>query len=57
MGLTKRETATILAALRLFQKRRAEGERMPHFEDELPLDDLEIDELCERINTAHEGEG
>jgi hypothetical protein len=54
MTLTKRETATLLAALRLFQNRRAEGERMPHFEDEVPLDDLEIDDLCERINTEED---
>lgn len=51
--LNSRELATVLAALRTAQEDRPIFEQMPHFEDdELPLSDDEIDDLCERINTA-----
>ena len=61
MKLDKRETATILAALRLFQEELDHyepteghmaidiGER-EHFVDVEPLTSDEIDELCEKIN-------
>ena len=48
--LTYRELSTILAALRLFQSERDWGRDLPHFDDCTPLDDAEIDELCERLN-------
>jgi len=47
---TDKQTATLLAALRLFQRNRKDGEAMPHFEDEEPLNDEEIDALSESIN-------
>lgn len=57
--LLDREVATLLAALRLFQERRAEGESMPHFFGTSPdepgvevLNDEEIDNLCEEINNG-----
>jgi hypothetical protein len=52
-NLTSRELATVLAALRLFQKERGGFNRpewFPHFEDVKPLTDLLIDDLCERLN-------
>jgi hypothetical protein len=56
MNLDKRETATVLAALRYFQ---AEGTttiiNMPQFNEGTdPLTGRQIDRLCERINTDHE---
>ena len=48
MKLTKRELATILAALRKFQERPSNG--MEHFENCKPLKRNEIDRLCERLN-------
>jgi hypothetical protein len=53
--LSDRELATVLAALRHWQRQR---ERTPgalpggphHFEDVTPLSAQEIDELCERLN-------
>ncbi|MFC1601260.1 hypothetical protein ACFL34_02825 [Candidatus Sumerlaeota bacterium] len=49
MNFTKRETAHILAALRLSQQ--DDISHMPHFEDgEEPLNDKQLDELCQRIN-------
>jgi len=54
--LTGKELATVLAALRLFQTRRPEGEAMVHFRalpgwpGHQPLNDEEIEELCERLN-------
>ena len=48
MKLTKRELATILAALRKFQERPSNG--MEHFESCKPLKPNEIDRLCERLN-------
>jgi hypothetical protein len=54
--MNKRETATVLAALRTFQKEH-EGYRnaMPHFEEVKPLNDEEIDTLCEQINLGEKG--
>ncbi len=51
--VTTKETATILAALRLFQSTigiDSEGvNQMPHFIDQDPLTAAEVDDLCERI--------
>ena len=50
---TKRELATVLAALRFFQRQRFgfdHPEWSEHFVDAKPLDDVEIDQLCERLN-------
>lgn len=54
-GLTQRELATILAALRYWQHDLAENEDGPispeHFGDSTtPLTVEEIDTLCERLN-------
>ena len=55
MKLTDRETATMLAALRHYQHNTEFDQRQEgspeHFEDQEPLDDEEIDNLCEKINT------
>jgi len=48
ISYNRRELATILAALRLFQKQHPDTE---HFEDVEPLNDDEIDSLCERLNS------
>jgi hypothetical protein len=48
--LNDRELATVLAALRTAQEDRPIFEQMPHFEDVEPLDDDEIDALCEELN-------
>lgn len=48
--LTNRETATILCALRLFQDSAHGNWCEDHFEEETPLSDAEIDDLCERLN-------
>jgi hypothetical protein len=49
------ELATVLAALRHFQRNTLEDYRAKnypeHFSDIEPLKDAEIDELCERLNT------
>lgn len=50
MKLNARELATVLAALRLFQEHRPE--QMIHFTEVTPLNGLEIDALCERVNHA-----
>lgn len=56
MKLTKRETATVLAALRNWQQDLQEGGLIPkedlpyHFESDEPLKTEEIDALCEKIN-------
>jgi hypothetical protein len=57
--LTDRELATVLVALRFWQEEVLEEgtgeipERfLGHFEDDAPLDFGEVDELCERLNTA-----
>jgi len=54
--LTEREVAQLLAALRNWQI-DSENEDLVeafagHFEDHAPLDDNEIDALCERLNFA-----
>jgi hypothetical protein len=52
-NLTSRQLATVLAALRLFQKERGGFNRpewYPHFADVKPLTDRQIDTLCERLN-------
>lgn len=55
MTLNKRETATVLAALRYFQRQPRNVVRgsliQLHFDDVKPLSDEQIDSLCERINT------
>lgn len=57
MKLDKRETATVLAALRTWQILGFGNSDRPPFADildtgdcEPPLDESEIDDLCERIN-------
>jgi hypothetical protein len=55
--LTARETATVLAALRLWQKElQRHGPSLPennlHFADHSPLSVAEIDGLCEWFNLA-----
>lgn len=55
MNFDKRETATVLAALRFYQANFYDTEQMKeemcfHFTDDEPLDHDQIDELCERIN-------
>ena len=63
MNLNKRETATILASLRYFQRLPGNVRRgsllSAHFEDNFgsvmkQLTDEQIDSLCERINIDHE---
>ncbi len=48
MKLRKRELATVLAALRMFQARPST--ETGHFEDVRPLGAKKIDGLCERLN-------
>jgi hypothetical protein len=58
--LTDRELATLLAALRTWQRTVAEEHAQElvsssHFEDGIsPLTAEEIDELCERLNFSDE---
>jgi hypothetical protein len=56
--LTDREVATLLAALRNWQTDSLNEDLAEafsgHFEDYDPLDDFEIDALCERLNFAGE---
>jgi hypothetical protein len=47
--LNERELATVLAALRIFQ--RDPDPTMEHFDEVEPLSADEIDELCEELNT------
>ena len=59
MKLTKEETATVLAALRMWQADVVEEDSFPidfcdHFTDVLPLTTEEIDALCEKINLGEE---
>src|SRR5439155_23819734 len=57
MDLTARELATVLAALRYWQRSLTEGATPPiteQFADATPLDAGAIDELCERLNTQPE---
>lgn len=54
MNINNRELATVLAALRHWQDTVPYNDRdaMPHFDEETyPLDDYEINVLCEEINT------
>ena len=54
MNLNSRELATVLAALRHFQKINDKAASYPchfAFEGVTPLTDNQIDSLCERINT------
>ena len=53
--LSARELATVLAALRCFQKSLAQGKdaalrALPHFTECEPLSATDIDLLCERLN-------
>jgi len=54
--LTSRELATVLAALRYWQRDLESADEIfdsgDHFVDQLPLTAAEIDELCERLNCA-----
>ena len=62
MNLNEREVATVLAALRYWKERTYFSDRryhtrfdddFPHFNDtNTPLNDDEIDDMCERINTC-----
>ena len=57
MQLTERELATILAALRYWQRTLQKDGQPPvteHFTEATPLDEEEIDELCERLNLSAE---
>lgn len=55
--LTTRELATVLAALRHWQRyldtsaRKFVRAEYEHFTDEAPLTPRQIDDLCERLNT------
>jgi hypothetical protein len=51
--LSARELATVLAALRFWQDEMSPhpgGCYPEHFEGTTPLDSLEIDDLCQRLN-------
>lgn len=57
MTFTEQQTATLLAALRLFQQQHLHKRiydlppnLMPYFDEHKALNPNEIDELCERIN-------
>lgn len=58
MKLTDREVSTILAALRLYQQEANEGGADDFYAiasslgEYQPLDNFEIDDLCERLNLA-----
>jgi len=56
INLTDREHATVIAALRHFQNDLNEDQRKEaypeHFCLNLPLNNQEIDSLCERINLS-----
>lgn len=60
ISINSQELAMILAALRLVQDLRDEPDlgwveyihAMPHFESEKPLEEYEIDALCERMNVT-----
>jgi hypothetical protein len=58
--MTPRELATVLAALRLFQKERGGFNRpewSDHFADVKPLTNRQIDALCERLNCGGKDDG
>jgi hypothetical protein len=52
--LTSRELATVLAALRYWQRDLESADEIiddgEHFADQLPLTTIEIGDLCERLN-------
>lgn len=50
------QVATILAALRHWQKSTTKADRLayPHFDEIMPLDDAEINVLCEEINSSNQ---
>ncbi len=55
IGLSDRELATTLAALRYWQSRLIEGEDSllfctEHFDEQMPLSVMEVSDLCERLN-------
>ena len=54
--MNEKELATVLAALRYFQKcdfnRTAKKHMFDHFDDVEPMTNDEIDELCEELNTV-----
>jgi hypothetical protein len=52
--MTGRELATILVALRHFQESTREDERghWEHFDGTRPMNDEQIDWLCEQMNTT-----
>lgn len=57
MKLNERDLATILAALRYWRGhiRMDDRKKYPYFDDECePLDDFEIDVLCEELNVESE---
>lgn len=55
--MNTRQTATVLAALRHYQKTVPQNDRHgyynEHYQEVTPLSDSEIDELCEEINISH----
>lgn len=57
-GLTERELATVLAALRYWQDEMspyASATAYPeHFDGVEPLNSREIDDLCQRLDTTQE---
>ncbi len=52
--MTGSELATVLAALRMFQSATNESHRHEcgEFDDDAPLNNEQIDELCERLNVT-----
>ena len=54
---TTRQTAHILAALRYVQYPQHDISTMEHFEDETPLTNEEIDDLCEEISCGPSDNG
>jgi len=60
LELTEREIAQLLAALRNWQTDSLNEDLVEafagHFEDSEPLTDEEIDDLCERLNFAADGQ-
>lgn len=56
ISISKRELATVLAALRYWQQDLADNEDGPiddlHFDEHEPLTVDEIEDLCERLNTG-----
>ena len=54
--LTSRELASVLAALRYWQRGLEQADEIidggEQFSDQLPLSAAEIDDLCERLNST-----